>query len=58
MKALIHDRLRITRVLPVTPVQDYMGGRLSKPVPNLTFWQLSALAFEPEEAYCQSFILL
>lgn len=58
MKAPIHDLLKITRVLPVMPVQHYMGGRFSKLVPNLMFWQLSALAFKPERAYCQSFIFI
>jgi len=48
MKALIPDLLKITHVLPVTPVQHYVGGQLSKLVPNLRFWQLSALAFKPE----------
>lgn len=47
MKAPMHDLLKIRRVLPVTPLQHYMGGQLSKRAANLVFWQLSALVFKP-----------
>lgn len=42
----MHDLLKITRVLPVRPVQHYMGGQLSKQVANLVFWQRSPLVFK------------